>query len=208
MKKTAIFAVLILVLALQVLPAVTSRVVLASSVLNRTQTNPAVIVNIQTADVSAFVESGIETSTITDLNLSEKGSITFSLMTSAEVYISSGTVKSGLDIEIVAEGFHRYDYDQKLSSGRTYDDEKYIVEKNAVPLDSMTPEINIPQFYGSDENCAVKHSGANNRVEVEFSQGVTRADLTLATFTVSWKGAENLDPGVYKAMVSVIYSTP
>ena len=162
MKKTAIFAVLILVLALQVLPATTSRVVLASSVLNRTQTNPAVIVNIQTADVSAYVESGIETSTITDLNLSEKGSITFSLMTSAEVYISSGTVKSGLDIEIVAEGFHRYDYDQKLSSGRTYDDEKYIVEKNAVPLDSMTPEIEIPRFYGSDENCAVKHSGAGN----------------------------------------------
>ena len=208
MKKTAILTAIILAFAMQVLPAVTSRVVLASSVVNRTQTNPAVIVNIQTADVSAYVESGIETSTITDLNLTESGSITFSLMTSAEVYISSGTVRSGLDIEIVAEGFHRYDYDQKMSSGRTYDDEKYIVEKNAVPLDSMTPEIEIPQFYGSDENCAVKHSGADNRVEVEFSQGVTRADLTLATFTVSWKGAEKLDSGVYKAMVSVIYSTP
>ncbi|MBO4410318.1 MAG: hypothetical protein J5775_06155 [Spirochaetales bacterium] len=199
---------MILVFAMQVLPAVTSRVVLASSVVNRTQTNPAVIVNIQTADLSARVETGLETTTITDLNLSENGSITFSLMTSAEVYISNGTVKSGLDIEIVAEGFHRYDYDSSNSSTRTYNDEKYLVEKNAVPLDSMTPEIDIPQFYGSDENCAVKHSGSGNRIEVEFSQGVTRADLTLATFTVSWKGAEKLDPGVYKAMVSVIYSTP
>ncbi len=63
-------------------------------------------------------------------------------------------------------------------------------------------------FNGENENCEVKHAGADNKVEVEFIQGVTRENLTLATFTVSWKGMSQLDVGIYKAKVSVIYSTP
>ena len=207
MKKAALFTAIVLMFVMQSLSAVTSRFVLASSVVSRTQTNPAVILNIQAADVSAYVDTGIETSAITDINLNEDGSITFALMTSAEVFISSGTLKSQMGIEIVAEGFHRYDYN-KASTTPTSNDDKYIVEENAVPLDSMTPEISIPQFNGVDENCSVKHSGGDNRVEVEFTQGLTKADLVLATFTVSWKGVSILDPGVYKAKVSVIYNTP
>ena len=125
----------------------------------------------------------------------------------AEVFISSGKLKSQMDIEVVAEGFHRYDYN-KATATPTSNDDKYIIEENAVPLDTLTPAIEIPMFNGEDENCEVKHAGADNKVEVEFTQGVTRENLTLATFTVSWKGMSQLDVGIYKAKVSVIYSTP
>lgn len=207
MKKAALITAIVLLFAMQSLSAVTSRFVLASSVVNRSQTNPAVILNIQATDVSAYVDTGIETSAITDLNLTEDGSITFALMTSAEVFISSGKLKSQMDIEVVAEGFHRYDYN-KATATPTSNDDKYIIEENAVPLDTLTPAIDIPMFNGEDENCEVKHAGADNKVEVEFTQGVTRENLTLATFTVSWKGMSQLDVGIYKAKVSVIYSTP
>ena len=91
MKKAALITAIVLLFAVQSLSAVTSRFVLASSVVNRSQTNPAVILNIQATDVSAYVDTGIETSAITDLNLTEDGSITFALMTSAEVFISAET---------------------------------------------------------------------------------------------------------------------
>ena len=80
MKKAALITAIVLLFAVQSLSAVTSRFVLASSVVNRSQTNPAVILNIQATDVSAYVDTGIETSAITDLNLTEDGSITFAEM--------------------------------------------------------------------------------------------------------------------------------
>ena len=78
-----------------------------------------------------------------------------------------------------------------------------------MPLASNNPEIEIPQFYGNNENVVVSHSGASkNAIEVQFNKGTTKANLVLGTFNVEWEGKRPLDAGIYKAKVSVVYSTP
>ena len=71
-----------------------------------------------------------------------------------------------------------------------------------------SPEVEIPEFRGSNENVSVYHTGDGNKIGVQFNKGITKADLVLGTFSISWKGKSPLDEGVYKAKVSVVYSTP
>ena len=69
-------------------------------------------------------------------------------------------------------------------------------------------QVGVPGFSGSDENVSVEHvGGKNNKIEVTFNPGKTRADLVLGTFRVDWKGNSKLESGIYKAEVMVSYST-
>ena len=193
----------------------TTTVTIASVVEAPIKENPAIIISFVTPELSTKVTSSTsatttpeeEASVVTGLNLTESGSLTFSLMTSEEITVTTNSTKLNLSIEIVADGFHLYD-DSSVSEGSLLDDSK-IKQRNAVPLASNTPEIQIPQFYGQNENVAVNHvAGNKNTVEVQFNKGTTKANLVLGTFDVAWEGKRPLDAGIYKAKVSVVYSTP
>ncbi len=170
--------------------------------------NPQIIIGIGSAELTYYVSPDQETTTITGLNLMEDGSFTFALMSSEEVYISTGSLRASLDIEIVAEGFHLYDYNYTGILAGSSMDEANIKQKNAVPLLSTRPVIEIPQFYGNNENVTVRHEGDGNKISITFNKGTTRAELILATFKIEWKGKRPLEAGIYKAKVSVIYSSP
>ena len=189
----------------------TTTVTIASVVEAPIKANPSIIISFVTPELTTTVTTNTATgevdSVVSGLNLTEDGSLTFSLMTSEEIVVTTNSTKLNLSIEIVADGFHLYD-DSSISENSILDDSK-IKQRNAVPLSSNTPEINIPQFYGNNENVVVSHTSANrNAVEVQFNKGTTKANLVLGTFDVSWEGKRPLDAGLYKAMVSVVYSTP
>jgi hypothetical protein len=185
-----------------------STVTVASIVQAPLQVNPSIIIGIGSAELSSYVSPETETTVITGLNLMKDGTFTFALMTSEEINIVSNNHKMSLQVEIVAEGFHLYDYDYTGIMEGSSMDEANIKERNAVPLLSTTPEIEIPQFYGSNENVTVNHTSAmKNKINIQFNKGVTKADLILGTFNVAWEGKRPLDAGIYKAKVSVIYST-
>ena len=192
----------------------TTTVTVASVVEAPIKENPAIIISFITPEISTTVTTasattGTEASSavITGLNLTEEGSLTFSLMTSEEITVYTNSTKLNLSIEILADGFHLYD-DSSVSEGSILDESK-IKQRNAVPIVSTTPEISIPQFYGQNENVEVAHSsGTKNTIEVQFNKGVTKANLVLGTFNVEWEGKRPLDAGIYKAKVSVVYSTP
>ena len=191
----------------------TTTVTIASIVEAPVKENPAIIISFVTPEISTTVTTSSSTTTeeiesgVTGLNLTEDGSLTFSLMTSEEITVTTNSTKLNLSIEIVADGFHLYD-DSSVSEGSLLDDSK-IKQRNAVPLVSNTPEIQIPQFYGSNQNVEVNHAGgAKNAIEVQFNKGTTKANLILGSFDVAWEGKYPLDAGIYKAKVSVVYSTP
>ncbi|MBR1582681.1 MAG: hypothetical protein IKP61_00190 [Spirochaetales bacterium] len=185
-----------------------STVTVASIVQAPLQVNPSIIIGIGSAELSSYVSPETETTVITGLNLMKDGTFTFALMTSEEINIVSNNNKMSLQVEIIAEGFHLYDYDYTGIMEGSSMDEANIKERNAVPLLSTTPEIEIPQFYGSNENVTVNHiSPEKNKINIQFNKGVTKADLILGTFNVAWEGKRPLDAGIYKAKVSVIYST-
>ena len=146
--------------------------------------------------------------TISDLDLSKDGSFSFSLLTMDEVNIFGVSQRSALSIEIEADGFHLYeDVGGSHQDGFSLADAR-IKERNAVPITSLSPEIDIPQFYGSDENVEVNHvGGKSNKIEVTFNPGKTKSDLVIGTFKVDWKGKQELDAGIYKADVKVLYET-
>ena len=183
-------------------------VTIASIVQSPLQVNPSIIIGIGSAELSSYVSPETETTVITGLNLMKDGTFTFALMTSEEINIISNNHKVSLQIEIIAEGFHLYDYDYTGIMEGSSMDEANIKVHNAVPLLSSTPEIDIPQFYGTNENVTVNHApGAKNKIDIQFNKGITKADLILGTFNVAWEGKRPLDAGIYKAKVSVIYST-
>ena len=192
----------------------TTMVTIASMVEAPVKASPAIILTFVTPQLATTVSTSTTTTTtgevdsiISGLNLTEPGTLTFSLLTSEEIVVTTESTKLNLSIEIVADGFHLYD-DSSVSEGSILDDSK-IKQRNAVPLASNNPEIEIPQFYGNNENVVVSHSGASkNAIEVQFNKGTTKANLVLGTFNVEWEGKRPLDAGIYKAKVSVVYSTP
>lgn len=189
----------------------TTTVTIASVVPAPIKANPAIIISFVTPELTTTVTTatGEETTVITGMNLTEDGSLKFSLMTSEEITVTTNSTKLNLQIEIVAEGFHLYDYDYTGATEGSLMDESKIKQRNAVPLRSTTPEIDIPQFYGNNENVVVNHTGAGkNAIEVQFNKGTTKANLVLGTFDVEWEGKRPLDAGIYRAKVSVVYSTP
>ena len=208
MRKVILTALLLMVLLIGSAFADTTSLTIASIVKDTTQTNPSIIIGIGSAELTYYVNPDTETTEITGLNLTEDGSFTFALMTSEEVIINSESQKYGLSIEIQADGFHLYDYNYAGDMGGSSWDELSIKQKYAVPLTTSNPEVEIPDFYGANENISVYHSGAKNRIEVQFDKGRTKAELILGTFTIQWKGKRPLEAGIYKAKVNVIYSTP
>ena len=186
-----------------------STVTIASIVQAPESPNPSIIIGIGSAELSSYVSPETETTVITGLNLTKDGSFTFALMTSEEITVTTNNTKTNLRIEIKAEGFHLYEYDYTGITEGSMMDEANIKQHNAVPLLSTSPDIDIPQFYGNNENVTVNHvAGTKSAIDIQFNKGTTKANLILGTFNVAWEGKRPLDVGIYKAKVSVIYSTP
>ncbi len=213
MRKCVVVALLLLALVGNVFAADQmsgSSVTIASVVTPPEAVNPSIIIGIGSAELSYYMSPDMETTAITGINLMEDGEFTFALMTSDEVRIPKGTsIRSFLDIEVRAEGFHLYDYNYTGFLEGSSMDESNIKKKNAVPLLSSRPQIDIPYFVGTNENVSVYYSdGKNSKITIEFKEGVTKANLILGTFKVQWKGQRPLEAGIYKAKVSIIYSSP
>lgn len=203
MKRFSLMIVMLMILFAYTASADSSTVTIASIVDGNPQVNPSIVIGLSSAQLTYFVSPEQETTVISGLDLTEDGSFTFAMMTSDEVFIYNEAQKYGLSIEIVADGFHLYDYEGDSSA-----DNLTLKQKYAVPLLTSSPEVEIPEFRGSNENVSVYHTGDGNKIEVQFNKGMTKADLVLGTFSISWKGKSPLDAGVYKAKVSVVYSTP
>ena len=183
-------------------------VTIASIVKEPMPVNPSIIIGIGSAQLTSYISPETETTVITGLDLTRDGTFTFALMTSEEIVVTTNSTKLNLEIEIVAEGFHLYDYDYTGFLEGSSLDEANIKERNAVPLKTNSPDIEIPQFYGTNENVTVTHTeGTRNKIHIQFNKGTTKANLILGTFNVEWDGKRPLDAGIYKAKVSVIYST-
>lgn len=207
MKKALLIVVLALLLVGQTFAdsSHTSVVTLNSIVLGNVQENPNIVIGIQTSGDDVMTSSR-ETTTITGLNLTADGSFSFVLMTSEQVILSA-TKRTQMEIEITAEGFDLYDYDYTGASNGSSGESKAKM-KSAVPLLSTTPEINIPTFFGNDQNVSVSHINENkNKISIMFLPGMTKENLVLGTFTIDWKGKRPLDAGIYMASVSIKYST-
>ncbi len=185
-----------------------SSVTIASIVQGQMDINPSIMIGVGSAELSYLMTPDKETATIGNLNLMDDGYFTFALMTSDDVRIISENYKYSIEIEIRTEGFHLFDYSTAGMLEGSSMDEAMIKRRNAVPLVTDRPEILIPGFHGQDENVAVSHIGKeDNKINVTFKPGLTKAELVLGTFDVSWKGQKPLEPGVYKARVSLVYST-
>ena len=207
MRKVILTLLALMVLCVGFAFADTTSLTIASIVKDTTQINPSIIIGIGSAELTYYVNPDQELTEITGLNLTQDGSFTFALTTSEEVIINSESQKYGLAIEIQADGFHLYDYNYNGSMNGS-SEELSIKQKYAVPLATSNPEVEIPGFYGANENVTVYHSGSKNRIEVQFDKGRTKSELILGTFTIQWKGKRPLEAGIYKAKVNVIYSTP
>ncbi len=188
-------------------------VTIASIVKEPVPISPHIVVGITTASISYTysttysTETGEAISTADGVDLSKDGSFTFALITSDEVNVIGKAQRAALSIEITADGFHLYedakaDMEGFALSGST------IKKRNAVPIKNIRPEINIPGFYGKDENVEVNHLDDNNRIEIMFNPGRTRSDLTIGTFKVDWDGQQDVEKdGNYRAEISVVYCT-
>ena len=203
MKRPLTALILIMVLCMCPVFAGINTVTIASVVDGRPQVNPNIVIGIGSIQLTYTVETGVDTTTISGLDLTQDGSFSFAMLTSEEVRIFTESQKYGLTIEIVAEGFHLYSPGSGNSS-----DSLVLRRMNAVPLLTTKPDVEIPEFDGEDENVEVWHSGGNNRIEARFNKGTTRSELILGTFSIGWRGVSPLEEGVYKAKVQVIYSTP
>ena len=183
-------------------------ITVASMVMEPARVTPSISIGFAATGFSYTASTADNATLITDLDLTKDGSFTFSLLTTEEVNILALSSRTALSIEIEADGFHLYeDVDPSAKEGFAMSGST-ILERDAVPITSIEPDISIPGFSGSDENVRVEHTrGKNNRIEVTFNPGKTRAELVLGTFHVDWKGKKILDPGIYKAEVRVSYST-
>ena len=183
-------------------------ITVASMVMEPARVTPSISIGFSATGFSYTASTADNATLITDLDLTKDGSFTFSLLTTEEVNILALSSRTALSIEIEADGFHLYeDVDPSAKEGFAMSGST-ILERDAVPITSIEPDISIPGFSGSDENVRVEHTGGkNNRIEVTFNPGKTRAELVLGTFHVDWKGKKILDPGIYKAEVRVSYST-
>ncbi len=213
MRKYLIVALLLLTIAGGLFAADQmsgTSVTIASVVTPPEPVNPSIIIGIGSTELSYYMSPDMETTAITGINLMEDGEFSFALMTSEEVRIPRGTsIRSFLDIEVKAEGFHLYDYNYTGFLEGSSMDESNIKRRDAVPLLSENPKIEINSFFGTDENVEVYYtSGKNSKITIEFREGVTKANLILGTFKVQWKGQRPLEAGIYKAKVSIIYSSP
>lgn len=209
MKKIPVVVLLLLAFILGPVYAEklnSSTVTIASAVKPRESINPAIIIGLGSTELTYYTRPEQEKTVISGLDLMEDGTFNFALMTSNEVFIGNDKNSISLEIEIVADGFHRYDYNYTGSFEGSSLDHASIRQRNAVPLLSFEPEINIPGFYGNNENVSVSHLGAMNKIVVTFKKGLTREGLMLGTFKVEWKGRRPLATGIYKANVSVSYS--
>lgn len=169
---------------------------------------PTISISFATTSVSYLSSPSGDSAVVEDLDLTKDGSFSFSLLTADEVNILGLSYKAALAIEIEADGFHLYEDPDSDARGSAYYSGLTVKQRNAVPITSFEPEINIPGFAGSDENVKVEHiGGKGNKIEVTFNPGKTRADLVLGTFKVDWKGNSKLEAGIYKAEVMVSYST-
>ena len=189
-------------------PVGLSSVTIASLVKELVKVSPSITISFSPANITGYttLPTGGDSAVITGLDLSKDGSFSFQLMTSQEVNVTNGSQRASVDIEITVDGFHLYDLE---SAGDVAMNEDALIKKRyAVPIASGSPDIDIPQFSGANENVSVHTAGSGNKVEVTFNQGVTKSDLVLGTFTVEWKGIENLEAGIYKAKVSVQYGSP
>ena len=211
MKRVILFTLVLLtvlgaVFAADPVNAVT--ITVASMVMEPARVTPSISIGFAATGFSYMASTTENATLITDLDLTRDGSFTFSLLTTEEVNILALNSRTTLFIEIEADGFHLYeDVDPTSKEGFALAGAT-VLEKDAVPITSLEPDINIPGFSGSDENVAVEHTGGkNNKIEVVFNPGKTRAELVLGTFHVDWKGKRILDPGLYKAEVKVSYST-
>ena len=212
--KKALFIIVVLFTALVGLfaaePVNAVQVTVASIVKEPVTVTPSISVSVTTTAVQfSYLSNTASDSTVVEgLDLTEDGSFSFSLLTADEVDIFGSAQRAALSIEIEADGFHLYeDTKDSARDGFSLADSR-IKERNAVPITSLSPEISIPNFTGADENVTVNHvGGQNNKVEVTFNPGKTKADLVLGTFRVEWKGKKELDEGIYKAEVMVVYST-
>lgn len=209
MKRVLFTAVLVLLMVGQIF-AVTDQssvVTVESIVLGQEHGNPNIIIGIGASDLSQYITPDRETTVITGLNLTKDGSYSFVLVTSEEVVLGL-TKRTAMEIEILAEGFDLYDQDYSGAADGSSMEEASIKLKNAVPLLSKTPEIRIPTFTGSDQNVTVSHvGGSSNKVSVQFNPGRTKANFILGSFSIEWNGKRPLDAGIYKAKVSVVYTT-
>lgn len=171
------------------------------------QGNPGILIGIGSAEISSVIRPDQETTTISGINLMADGDFSFALITSEEVFLKSS--RNSIYVEILAEGFHRYEYSDTGSAAIM--DDSAIVQKNAVPLLSTTPEIKLPIYDGTDDENHISVTYLNstrNKVAITFNPGTTKANLIVGTFKVEWKGMMPLDAGIYKAKVNVVYSTP
>jgi len=183
-------------------------IVVASVVKEPAIVTPTISISFASAAVSYLSSTSDDSTLVEDVDLTKDGSFSFSLLTADEVNILGFSHKAALSIEIDADGFHLYEDPDPDARGSAYYAGLTVKKRNAVPISSFEPEINIPGFSGSDENVRVEHvGGKSNKIEVTFNPGKTRADLVLGTFKVDWKGNSKLESGVYKAEVMVSYST-
>lgn len=211
MRKLLAFTVLLLAVLCSVFAADSATavsIVVASVVKEPVLVTPTISISFANAVVSYLSSTTGESAVVEDIDLTKDGSFSFSLLTADEVNIIGVSYKAALSIEIEADGFHLYEDTDPNARGSAYYSGLSVKKRNAVPISSFEPEINIPGFSGSDENVSVQHTiGKNNKIEVTFNPGKTRADLVLGTFKVDWKGNSNLESGIYKAEVMVSYST-
>lgn len=185
-------------------------VTVASIVKEPVAVSPSIAVSINAAAVqfSYLSTPGSDGTIVSGLDLTKDGSFSFSLLTTDEVNILGFSQRAALSIEIEADGFHLYEETKdNLKDGFSLAETR-IKERNAVPITSLSPEISIPNFGGADENVTVNHvDGKNNKIEVTFNPGKTKSDLVIGSFRVDWQGKKELDEGIYKAEVMVLYST-
>ena len=211
MRRILVFTLLLLTAlctAFSADPVNAVSVIVASIVKEPEIVTPTISISFATASLSSLSSLAGEDVVVEDLDLTKDGSFTFSLLTADEVNLLGFSHKAALSIEIEADGFHLYEDTDPNARGSAYYSGLSVKKRNAVPISSFEPEIDIPGFSGSDENVRVEHTGGkNNRIEVTFNPGRTRADLVLGTFKVDWKGDTKLEAGIYKAEVMVSYST-
>jgi len=211
MRRVLVFTLLLLVALGSVFSADQPNsvsIIVASVVKEPAIVTPTISISFASAAVSYLSSTSDDSTLVEDVDLTKDGSFSFSLLTADEVNILGFSHKAALSIEIDADGFHLYEDPDPDARGSAYYAGLTVKKRNAVPISTIEPEINIPGFSGSDENVRVEHvGGKNNKIEVTFNPGKTRADLVLGTFKVDWKGSSKLESGIYKAEVMVSYST-
>ncbi|MCF0238025.1 MAG: hypothetical protein HUK24_05450 [Sphaerochaetaceae bacterium] len=212
--KRFVSILLLLALVLFNTFALESRVKIASNVSGDLVKHPDINISIGTAFVSSFggasakTVGGASTDTteIEGINLADGGKYTFYISTNEEIFLK--TASPAITIEIKAEGFHLYQSGYTGTMDGSEMEKAALIKENALPLNNGNPLIDIPTFSDQEnENVYVSHDGNENTIKITFLPGLTKKDLILGSFDVSWNPTDELDVGVYKAKVSISYNT-